>query len=80
MAVLVALGVILHRVEALLPLPSPWVKLGLANISRTMNARTVISRNMMMWRPHQRCIDTLIRGTMIMGAMIMGAMLVSALM
>jgi heptaprenyl diphosphate synthase len=32
MAVLVALGVILHRVEALLPLPSPWVKLGLANI------------------------------------------------
>ncbi|MFQ5450283.1 MAG: Gx transporter family protein [Nitrospinaceae bacterium] len=32
LAILVALGVILHRVEALLPLPSPWVKLGLANI------------------------------------------------
>ncbi len=32
MAFLVALGVILHRVEALLPLPSPWIKLGLANI------------------------------------------------
>ncbi len=32
MAFLVALGVILHRVEALLPLPSPWIKLGLANV------------------------------------------------
>ncbi len=32
MGLLVALGVILHRAEALLPLPSPWVKLGLANI------------------------------------------------
>jgi len=32
MALLVALGVILHRVEALLPLPAPWIKLGLANI------------------------------------------------
>lgn len=32
MALLVAMGVVLHRVEALLPLPSPWVKLGLANI------------------------------------------------
>ncbi len=32
MALLVALGVILHRVEALLPLPTPWIKLGLANI------------------------------------------------
>jgi heptaprenyl diphosphate synthase len=32
MAMLVALGVILHRVEALLPLPSPGVKRGLANI------------------------------------------------
>ncbi|NIQ97346.1 MAG: Gx transporter family protein, partial [Desulfuromonadales bacterium] len=32
MALLVALGVVLHRVEALLPLPSPWIKLGLANI------------------------------------------------
>ncbi len=31
-ALLVALGVVLHRLEALLPLPSPWVKLGLANI------------------------------------------------
>ena len=29
MALMVALGVILHRLEALLPLPSPWVKLGL---------------------------------------------------
>lgn len=32
MAIMVALGVILHRLEALLPLPSPWVKLGLANL------------------------------------------------
>ncbi len=31
-ALLVGLGVILHRMEALLPLPTPWVKLGLANI------------------------------------------------
>ncbi len=32
MATMVALGVILHRLEALLPLPSPWIKLGLANL------------------------------------------------
>ena len=32
MAFFVALGVLLHRVEALLPLPSPWIKLGLANV------------------------------------------------
>jgi heptaprenyl diphosphate synthase len=32
MALMVALGVILHRLEALLPLPTPWVKLGLANL------------------------------------------------
>ena len=32
MALLVALGVILHRLEALLPLPAPWIKLGLANV------------------------------------------------
>jgi len=32
LAILVGLGVVLHRVETLLPLPSPWVKLGLANI------------------------------------------------
>ncbi|MCH8158054.1 MAG: Gx transporter family protein, partial [Nitrospinae bacterium] len=32
LALLVALGVVLHRLEALLPLPSPWVKLGLANV------------------------------------------------
>ena len=32
MALLVAMGVILHRFEALLPLPSPWIKLGLANL------------------------------------------------
>ena len=32
MSLLVALGVVLHRLEALLPLPSPWIKLGLANI------------------------------------------------
>ena len=32
MALLIALGVILHRVEALLPLPAPWIKLGLANV------------------------------------------------
>ena len=32
MALLVGLGVVLHRLEILLPLPSPWVKLGLANV------------------------------------------------
>ena len=32
LALMVALGVILHRVEAMLPLPTPWIKLGLANI------------------------------------------------
>jgi len=32
MAIMVTLGVILHRLEALLPLPSPWIKLGLANL------------------------------------------------
>lgn len=32
LALLVGLGVVLHRLEALLPLPTPWVKLGLANI------------------------------------------------
>ena len=32
MAIMVALGVILHRLEALLPLPSPWIKLSLAKI------------------------------------------------
>ena len=31
-ALLVGLGVVLHRLEAMLPLPTPWVKLGLANI------------------------------------------------
>ena len=33
---MVALGVILHRLEALLPLPTPWVKLGLANLMTLM--------------------------------------------
>jgi heptaprenyl diphosphate synthase len=32
MAVFAALAIVLHRMEALLPLPSPWIKLGLANI------------------------------------------------
>jgi heptaprenyl diphosphate synthase len=32
MAIMVALGVILHRFGALLPLPSPWIKLGLSNL------------------------------------------------
>ena len=32
MAIMVALGDILHRLEALLPLPSPWIKLGLSNL------------------------------------------------
>jgi uncharacterized membrane protein len=34
--VMVALGIILHRLEALLPLPTPWVKLGLANLMTLM--------------------------------------------
>lgn len=32
LAVIVSLGVVLHRLEALIPLPSPWIKLGLANV------------------------------------------------
>jgi len=32
LALIVVLGVVLHRLEALIPLPSPWVKLGLANV------------------------------------------------
>ena len=32
MTIMVAQGVILHRLEALLPLPSPWIKLSLANL------------------------------------------------
>jgi heptaprenyl diphosphate synthase len=34
MAIMVSLGVILHRLEALLPLPSPWIKLGLAKLMK----------------------------------------------
>jgi heptaprenyl diphosphate synthase len=36
MALMVALELILHRLEALLPLPTPWVKLGLANLMTLM--------------------------------------------
>ena len=32
LVLLVSLGVVLHRFEALIPLPSPWIKLGLANV------------------------------------------------
>ena len=32
LALMVSLGVVLHRLETLIPLPSPWVKLGLANV------------------------------------------------
>ena len=32
MSIMVALGAILHRLEALLPLPSPSIKLSLANL------------------------------------------------
>ena len=32
LTIMVALRVILHRLEALLPLPSPWIKSGLANL------------------------------------------------
>jgi heptaprenyl diphosphate synthase len=31
-----ALGIILHRLEALLPQPTPWVKRGLANLMSLM--------------------------------------------
>ena len=36
MAVMVALGITLHRLEALLSLPTPWIKLGLANLMTLM--------------------------------------------
>jgi heptaprenyl diphosphate synthase len=32
LSLIVAIGVVLHRLEILIPLPSPWVKLGLANV------------------------------------------------
>ena len=32
LSLIVALGVVLHRLETLIPLPSPWIKLGLANV------------------------------------------------
>ena len=32
LSLIVALGVVLHRLEILIPLPSPWIKLGLANV------------------------------------------------
>jgi len=32
LSLIVALGVVLHRLEILMPLPSPWIKLGLANV------------------------------------------------
>ena len=32
LALIVALAVVLHRLDALIPLPSPWIKLGLANV------------------------------------------------
>ena len=33
---MVALGIILHRLQVVLPLPTPWVKLGLANLMTRM--------------------------------------------
>ena len=32
LSLIVALGVVLHRLEMLIPLPFPWIKLGLANV------------------------------------------------
>ena len=32
LSLIVALGMFLHRLEILIPLPSPWIKLGLANV------------------------------------------------
>jgi heptaprenyl diphosphate synthase len=32
LSLMVALGVVLHRLETLIPLPSPWIKIGLANV------------------------------------------------
>ena len=32
LSLIVALGVVLHRLEILIPLPAPWIKLGLANV------------------------------------------------
>ena len=32
LALIVSLGVVLNRLEVLVPLPSPWIKLGLANV------------------------------------------------
>ena len=31
-SLIVALGMFLHRLEILIPRPSPWIKLGLANV------------------------------------------------
>ena len=32
LALIVALSIVLYRLETLIPLPSPWIKLGLANV------------------------------------------------
>ena len=32
LSLIVGLGVVLHRLEILIPLPAPWIKLGLANV------------------------------------------------
>ena len=32
LSLIVALGVVLHRLEILIPLPFPWIRLGLANV------------------------------------------------
>ena len=32
LSLIVALAIVLHRLDALIPLPSPWIKLGLANV------------------------------------------------
>ena len=32
LSLIVAIAVVLHRLDALIPLPSPWIKLGLANV------------------------------------------------
>ena len=32
LSLIVALAVVLHRLDALIPLPSPWIKLGFANV------------------------------------------------
>ncbi len=63
LAFLVAVGVVFHRLEALLPLPSPWVKIGLANIATLIALVFFGFREAMMVTLHRVFLSSLLGGT-----------------